>query len=303
MDSRIAALSNQAPIVIEAYPRHAASLLFADGGRLLLTTGMEPIVRLWDTRDWRLAGEIRGHTNAVTSVTLTHDESRLITTSSDKTTRIYSFPDGAPLQTLSGHTKTVTDAAFSPDATLLATASNDGRVLLYDMPSGALRATLKGHVRNVTSVSFSPDGTLLASSGLGQEALIWRMPDGKWLQALSGHDTVTGLVGWDADSRHIVTYDYAGAVRRFRAENADCLVDVALEIPAISALRPSPDGALLAAVAPHTLAFFDAHSFERLETINLKVKGVYGVAWSPAGDMIACSAADGRIRIWMLVPN
>ena len=126
------------------------------------------------------------------------------------------------------------------------------------------------------------------------------MPKGELVQRLGNHDTVSGLVGWDADSAVISTYDYAGTVRRFRAANGEMISATALELPGISSLCTSPDGALLAATAPHTLAFFDAATLERRETISLKVKGIYGLAWRPDGTAIACSADDGRVRIWQL---
>jgi WD40 repeat protein len=286
----------------------ANCLCFTRDGRLL-TAGMGPEVKLWQPPDaggteWSEVGRFAGHANAVTSLRLTADESRLITTSTDATTRVWDFPAGEPLRTLTGHKKTVTATSLSPDEALLATASYDTRVHLYDSATGVLRATLKGHARNALSVCFAPDGRLLASAGLGEEVLLWSVPDGAPLRRLGGHNTVTGLLGWRpvgaAGSEHLLTYDYAGTVRAWAPATGALIATWELELPAIAATAYAPDGRTLAATAPHTLALFDAGTFERLETISLKVKGVYGVAWSHAVDTLACAAADGKIRFWQV---
>jgi len=304
MDRRVAAIVGQEPIVVKAFARMAARVLFTRAGRLLVTTGMEGVVRLWSTEDWRPAGEIRGHTNAVTSALLTSDESRLITTSTDRSTRVWSFPDGEPLHTLTGHKNTVTDAALSPNERQLATASYDGRILLYDFSSGALRSTLKGHARHVTSLSFSPDGALLASSGLGDEVLLWQMPEGVLALRLGGHTTVTGLAGWESEGAVVLTYDYAGALRRFRTDDGSLLSVTSLELPEISSLRKTPDGALLAAAAPHTLAFFDAHTLERLwihcrlrSRASMALPGALTARCLRAAPQTVASASGGWIQI------
>ena len=56
MDINLAALHTQPPHIIEAFPRHAACLLYAQQSRLLVTTGMEPVVRIWNSDTWSLAG-------------------------------------------------------------------------------------------------------------------------------------------------------------------------------------------------------------------------------------------------------
>ena len=103
-----------------------------------------------------------------------------------------------------------------------------------------------------------------------------------------------------AGAAELLTYDDSGVLRAFRSTDGELPREIPLELPAISAMRVAPDAALLATFAPPTRALFDPLSGERIETISLKIKGVYGVAWGPGGEQIACSAADGRVRIWQL---
>lgn len=289
------------PVVIEAYPRMAHAIRFTSDGRLV-TSGMDTQVKLLAPPDaghsaWREVGWFEGHANAVTVARLNAAETRLYTASTDGTARIWSFPDGGLLHTLVGHKKTVADLTLSPDESLLATASYDSRVRLWDLGTAQERTTLKGHPRNATVVRISPGGARLASGGLGDEVLVWSVADGALLRRLASHSVVTGIVGWP-DATRLLTYDYAGVLRLWDVDSGAVVQVWTTELLEIASTALSPDGTLLAATAPHTLAFFDTATWERVETLSLKVKGVYGVTWSHDGAQVACSAADGRIRIY-----
>jgi WD40 repeat protein len=259
---------------------------------------MDPRIRLWNTLDWSLNSEIDGHANAVTRAIPTPNQQRLISTSSDRTTRICTFPAGAPIHIFSDHKNTVSDADISSDGSLLATGSYDSRILLYNLADYRLLATLKGHPKNISGVRFVPHTNLLASSGLGTDVVIWSIPDGKLLHRLPGHDTVSQIIGWGPTSHHLRTIDYAGILRQWNVTTGALILDATLDLPQPSASAISPDGAVLAVTAPHTLALFRTSDWERLDTLTFKTKGIYGVTWSPNGDQLAIAAADGKLRIW-----
>lgn len=281
---------------IQPFAKMAHGLAFTRDGSQLLVSGMEPSVKVWSTDGWSLVHEFVAHGNAITALRLLRDDSLLVTASSDNTAKVWSYPATELLHTLADHKKTVSDAAASADGRLLATHSYDGRVRLFDLESGALLATLKGHAKNGTNVRFSPDGAWLASGGLGEEVIVWSVADGTPVQRLGGHSTVTSVLGWREGA--LLTLDYDGVLRLWESGSWRLRATVPLEIPFPAGHSFAPHAPVLAVAAPHTIAFFNTTNWERMETLALKVKGVYGLAWSPDGALLANSAADGRVRIW-----
>ena len=291
-----AAASLRPAAEIQPFPKMAHGLAFSRDGQHLLVTGMEPSVQVWKTSNWTLARQFVAHENAVTVARLLREDSLLVTASSDNTAKVWRYPETELVHTFADHKKTVSDAVAAPDGKTLATHSYDGRVRLYDLESGALKATLKGHPKNGTNLRFSPDGAWLASGGLGDEVIVWSATDGALVQRLPGHDTVTSVLGWRDGA--LLTLDYAGVLREWEAGNWALRRTVALELPFPAGQSFAPHAPVLALAAPYTIAFFDTGTWERIETLPLKLKGVYGLAWSPDGSLLANSAADGRVRIW-----
>ena len=79
---------------------------------------------------------LQGHEDAVTSVAVSPDGTRLATGAYDDTARIWDLETGEPLAVLQGHESAVRSVAFSPDGTRLATGSQDKTARIWDMESG-----------------------------------------------------------------------------------------------------------------------------------------------------------------------
>ena len=62
----------------------------------------------------------------------------------------------------------------------------------------------------------------------------------------------------------------------------------------------SPNNRMIAVSSDHAIQLFDTLEGELIETMNLKPKGIYGVAFSPDGKLLAMGAADKKIRVWQI---
>jgi len=146
-----------------------------------------------------------GHTDAVTSLALSPDETQLASSSRDGTVRLYDAKTGRVRAEIpvAGHAFSV---VFSPDGSRLATGSTYNLVKVWDARTTDLLATYQDNRTWVTSVAYSPDGRYLAScdseAGLvvrdlgrgsvaakvsfgGASRIVWR-PDSRALAVFGG---------------------------------------------------------------------------------------------------------------------
>ena len=129
-------------------------------------TNRDYAIRIWDgTTGEQIGSPLNGHRSAVTSVSWSHDGTRLASGSWDKTVRIWNPSTGEELCQLTDHCDWVNSVAWAPDGRRLASGSNDKTVKIWDPNTGECLRTLMGHMHFVKSVCFSPCGGHVVSGG------------------------------------------------------------------------------------------------------------------------------------------
>ncbi|MEV0766587.1 hypothetical protein [Nocardia sp. NPDC050435] len=112
-------------------------------------------------------------------------------------------------KSLPAHTESVTALAFRPDRRVLATAGQDRTIRLWDMTNPD-RPRASGVIPldigvDVDGLYFSPDGRFLAAGGWFAQARLWDVHDPDRPVALAGPLSPGAVLGFDADSRTMVT--------------------------------------------------------------------------------------------------
>lgn len=108
--------------------------------------------------------KMSGHTDKITSLSLSQDEYYLVTGSADKTVRLWCLRLKVCISVYRGHTKTIWDVHFNPSGYYFLSGSADGVMLLWktDEPH-AQRAFFHGS--DVYKVSFAKDPSFVISAG------------------------------------------------------------------------------------------------------------------------------------------
>lgn len=107
------------------------SLSFTADGKKLLTSGEDLSIKIWNTQNWKLAQELKGHTDRVLAV-VAHQGKIISAGSKDQTIRIWEMNTGKILSVI----KTDEDwntVAISPDGKTLAAGSADGTVMVWEI--------------------------------------------------------------------------------------------------------------------------------------------------------------------------
>jgi WD40 repeat protein len=248
----------------------------------------------------------------VASVAFSPDGSRLITTETG-TAKVWDvgISGDAEVAHLQTHANW-SDVAFLPGGDQLMTVMWERRhpeyMAIWDLGTGRVVRRLGpegwryGFVQG--QFDLSPDGGAVAAISGGGEAGVWDVASGERMLAISEEELVSG-VDWNPDGTQFLVSSLDGTVR---------IVDrTGLELPLfgeddgyrISDARFSPDGRWVAIGAypngevpglePHVRIW----DLERNE-VAVEIPGVgdYLIAFSPQGDRLVTTHADGPAEIW-----
>ena len=224
--------------ILNGHVTTVKSLAFSPTGELLISTGLDNQVILWDIRSGR---KINSFKTPAAAVAISRDGNYLATVGRrSKIWNIRNLKEILELQTLP-HDKSVLfwTADFSPDGKWLACGDENGRLEIWDVQHQKLVQSLKANADRIFSVQFSADSQFLVSIGPHRHTLLrspaWQL-HGKILGETLGLD-----IAFSANSKMYATSDLRGVTLRSTASGAR-IVSLKGSTAAIISLAFSPDG-------------------------------------------------------------
>jgi WD40 repeat protein len=141
------------------------------------------------------------HTEAVTSVALSHDGRLALSGSADRTLRLWQPFEGLCLHTLEGDVGGVTATALSGDGGLALSGGTDATLKLWDVRSGDCLRKCRVDLDVLTSVALSGDARLAVCGGVDGTVHLWDVSAGRLLRVLRGHTGPVHSVALSSDGR------------------------------------------------------------------------------------------------------
>jgi WD40 repeat protein len=260
------------------------SMEWSPDSQYLAVAFMNGTVNIWDTQ----TGEqvtILGVTK-VLDLAWSSDAKHLITLSQYESLIVWDIKTSKRLRSLNEPTSWVMELAWSPDGSRLAWGREDGEIVIWDPVGEKTLHSFRdptGWVRNLT---WSPDGKQLASGG-NSTIIIWDIQKGKQVHQWSlPTQALFGLV-WSPDGNRLASVSYDGTINIWDPATGELVRSFAEKHWSTGNLVWSPQGDLLAGDYSQEGTSRDVTTLWNPETGEpmLNQLGMYGLIWSPLGDI------------------
>jgi WD40 repeat protein len=306
-------------LVFKGHRNIVTAVRFSPDDQLVITSGVDSTVRIWERTSGRIVTEIR-QPEGVSYMDLSEDGQYIVTGSYDSKVRLFRVRDGKLLHELKGHKGTVWTVAFSADGKRIASSGDDAVIRIWNTDSGDLVRTLNGHKRIVWSVKFSPDGTQLASGSFDWTFKLWNLQDGKIIWDNHDHsETVVDLafshngklLATTSDDKTIRIWNLKEKTMARRMEVAEHVQAVAFSPDDKRLMTGGRDKPMRAEFLQNI--FGDSHfnpgvsarlweidNGKLLQTFQNHANDVMDLAYSHDGNWVATASADHTVEVWRL---
>lgn len=257
-----------------------------------------------------------GHTETITSVTLSPDGTRLLSASADDTVRLWDAKTGKLLETMRGHNKDVRSVSFLADGKRALSTSDDQTIRLWDVKTGRVLRQFTGHTDVVTAACATPDGQSFVSSGF-DGVLSWTIerstPEARLgykpgetfedpteighLKTLNGHITWVRSVDVSADGTRAVTGGNEALVAVWDVEKRSIQQRLIGHHAPVSVVRFLDDGRVVSGGYDNRVLIFSVDDGSIEKELTDHIAPIQGLAVSSDGQLFA-TAASSQVIVW-----
>lgn len=297
--------------------RHIA---FHPSGKLLVSSGTEGKIRLWNLETGRVVRQIfpRGKTvdartaatpapRRIESIAFSPDGKMIgeaaVETSRATALRLWNTEDGQQIRMLAEDVNNMRCVAFTPDGKLIAANTRDAtrwghKIVLRDLETGKVVTELRDERLAATRITFSADGKLLASAG-ARKIHIWDVAMRKLLHTIDGHKKSIQSICFSPNGKMLASGSSDDTVRVWNVQTGKMDREIEAEQDGVFAVAYSPSGRTIASAgADKTIKLWKPASGKMYARLWGHLGKVLCLAFSPDGTTLASGSLDTTIALW-----
>ena len=290
--------------VLEGHTDAVRSVRFSKDGTLLVSSGQDNTVRVWDFNSLSAITTFRGHGGEVTSALFLPDGRTVLSASHDKSVRQWNVGKYEELRTLrgrtlDGHEDAVLAVSYSRDQKHILTASRDRSARTWNVLTGQPELELKeGHEYLASAAIFFPDGRRLVTAAIDNTTRLWDVTTGGQIArfdrtgraaaiALS-HDRRWIATGGDDKSAQLWDLHTGQRIRAFSDHNFE-----------VTALAFSPDDkSLVSGDFKGHLRVWNVETGDLIRKMEGHTGKITTIAYLNGGTRIATASMDKTVGQW-----
>lgn len=245
---------------------------------------------------------LRGHTDKVTSISLSSDGHLIVSASFDGTIRLWDTTTGQTVKNLPIKKMPLFAVSLSPDGQYIAysyAANEDSSIYIWNLNSNCLQCALKGHESVIRSISFSHDDSSLVTASNDGTVRIWNISHGKYKKVLRDDGKFMLSAVFSPNDSCIAAASYDNYVRIWSAISGKLVCKLEGHTDIVTNVSFSHDGRMLASGSEdNTICIWDANTWECKMVLKGHNRFVLSTAFSPDSQFLVSGSLDGTIRFW-----
>lgn len=276
-----------------------SAVAWSPDGNQIASASWDATIRIWDIATGEQIRLIQANDQFI-ALDWSPDGSTIAATTWSSPIELYEPRSGEKVGELVGHESSITRLAWSPAGGLLASADNGetSTVRLWEVAARAQTAVLSGHTGEIANLTWARDGSRLISSGFDSTARIWGS-DGTEQLVLGGHEYGVYDAAWSPNGDRILTVGGDNTQRIWDAADGAQVRALTPDVsPAIRLIWLADTNQIVEFLADGTIVQVDAASETVTNELHEHTAGVWSVAWSPNGRLLATGGHDGTVRLW-----
>jgi WD40 repeat protein len=181
----------------QKYSSIVSTIIISSDMRWVFSGGWNRMIIAWDFENGfedLNKNILRGHSDKITALALTPDQSKVLSCSADKTIRVWDVHSGRCVMVCSGHAQSI-NVLVCVNNNFALSASLDFKIKYWNIATGQCVATWHKHSDKINKLAVSPDGNWAISADVLGHLVVWQLSTGK-AHSLLDNMPVIGALKW-----------------------------------------------------------------------------------------------------------
>lgn len=191
--------------IIAAHSGQATSVAYNAAGTLLVTGGVDTLVKIWDSQKGKHLATLSSSKQSIMKVCFSEDDNFILATGNDKIARVWAMKTSRVVHALVGHTNKIYAAGFVRSGEYALTGSHDMTVRVWEMQKGTCTKTISCH-SSCNYLGIAPYGNILATAHMDATVKLWSVETGEPMYTFEGlHESQVTCCEFSGDGTLIIT--------------------------------------------------------------------------------------------------
>ena len=288
--------------------RPCNSLAIGQGGYIASING-DLQINLWQANTGQAKGNLEGHIDRVSCLTVSPSGQTLISGSKDRTIKFWDLRKKKIVRTFGGqfddHLSEITNLAISPDNQILLScdrgaepsAHRDNSLKIWDINHARMLKNISFSAE-VTSLAIHPNGQLFGSSGLEPQVKIRQIKNAEVIGSINHNSGVLSLA-FSPDGRLLATAGLDLAIKLWDITTGREIYTLEGHSDRISQIIFSSDSqTLISSSWDKTIKLWDLNTGKVITTLEAHSAQINTMAIASDKQILVTGSSDRTIKLW-----